>query len=350
MLAHELRNPLAAIGYAMQLLSTSPDQISVATEITQRQVGQLAHLIDDLLDVSRITTNRIQLRKEPVDAGILVSRAVGTARPIIEQRHHRLVVDVASNEMPLFADPTRIEQVLVNLLANAGKYTPEGGEISVRAYPQDEHVLIKIKDSGVGIPQEMLTRVFELFTQVEPTLDRSQGGLGIGLTIVRHLTEMHGGTVSATSEGLGKGSEFSVRLPLTQLRAAESAPAATPAVRPGLRVLVVEDNVDTARTMSLLLQQLGCATEEVHEGTAVLDAAKSFRPDAILLDIGLPGMDGYQIARLIRETPEIAHIRIIAVTGYGQQQDRERSLNAGFDHHLVKPVQFDALIAILGSK
>ena len=192
----------------------------MATEITQRQVGQLAHLIDDLLDVSRITTNRIQLRKEPVDAGVLVSRAVGTARPAIEQRHHRLVVDVASQEMPLFADPTRIEQVIVNLLANAAKYTPEGGDISVKAYPEDEHAVIKVKDSGVGIPREMLTRVFELFTQVEPTLDRAQGGLGIGLTIVRHLTEMHGGTVSATSEGLGKGSEFSVRLPLSQIRAA----------------------------------------------------------------------------------------------------------------------------------
>ena len=350
MLAHELRNPLAAIGYAMQLLSSSPDQASVATEITQRQVGQLSHLIDDLLDVSRITTNRIQLRKEPVDAGELVSRAVVTARPAIEQHYHRLVVDVASQEMPLFADPTRIEQVIVNLLANAAKYTPEGGEISVKVYPEDEHAVIKVKDSGIGIPREMLTRVFELFTQVEPTLDRAQGGLGIGLTIVRHLTEMHGGTVSATSEGLGKGTEFSVRLPLSQIRAATTVPVATPTIRPGLRVLVVEDNVDTARTMSLLLQQLGCATQEVHEGPPVVDAAKSFKPDAILLDVGLPGLDGYQIARLIRQTPELSQVRLIAVTGYGQQQDRERSINAGFDYHLVKPVQFDSLIAILAAK
>jgi signal transduction histidine kinase len=350
MLAHELRNPLAAIGYAMQLLSGSPDQLSVATEITQRQVGQLAHLIDDLLDVSRITTNRIQLRKEPVDAGVLVSRAVDTARPAIEQHYHRLVVDVASQEMPLFADPTRIEQVIVNLLANAAKYTPEGGDISVQVYSEDEHAVIKVKDSGIGIPREMLTRVFELFTQVEPTLDRAQGGLGIGLTIVRHLTEMHGGMVSATSEGLGKGTEFSVRLPLSQIRGAATVPVATPTIRPGLRVLVVEDNVDTARTMALLLQQLGCETQEVHEGPPVVGAAKSFRPDAILLDVGLPGIDGYQIARLIRQTPELSHVQLIAVTGYGQQQDRERSLNAGFDHHLVKPVQFDSLIAILAEK
>ena len=347
MLAHELRNPLAAIGYAMQLMSTSPDQVFVATEITQRQVKQLAHLIDDLLDVSRITTNRIQLRKEAVDAGVLVNRAVGTARPAIEQRNHRLVVDVASQEMPLFADPTRIEQVIVNLLTNAAKYTPEGGEIKVKAYPEDGYAVIKVKDSGVGIPREMLSRVFELFTQVEPTLDRAQGGLGIGLTIVRHLTEMHGGMVSGTSEGLGKGSEFSVRLPLSQIRAASPAPAVTPAIRPGLRVLVVEDNVDTARTMSLLLEQLGCATQEVHEGPPVVEAAKSFRPDVILLDIGLPGLDGYQIARLIRQAPELTNARLIAVTGYGQQQDRERSISAGFDHHLVKPIQFDSLMGTL---
>jgi len=238
----------------------------------------------------------------------------------------------------------------VNLLANAAKYTPEGGDISVQVYSEDEHAVIKVKDSGIGIPREMLTRVFELFTQVEPTLDRAQGGLGIGLTIVRHLTELHGGMVSATSEGLGKGTEFSVRLPLSQIRGAATIPAAIPAIRPGLRVLVVEDNVDTARTMSLLLQQLGCATQEVHEGPPVVDAAKSFGPDAILLDIGLPGLDGYQIARNIRQTPELSNVRLIAVTGYGQQQDRERSINAGFDHHLVKPVQFDSLIATLAAK
>jgi two-component system CheB/CheR fusion protein len=259
-------------------------------------------------------------------------------------------VDVASHEMPLFADPTRIEQVIVNLLANAAKYTPEGGDISVKVYSEDEHAVIKVKDSGIGIPREMLTRVFELFTQVEPTLDRAQGGLGIGLTIVRHLTELHGGMVSATSEGLGKGSEFSVRLPLSQIHGAATVPVATPTIRPGLRVLVVEDNVDTARTMSLLLQQLGCATQEVHEGPPVVEAAKSFKPDAILLDVGLPGLDGYQIARLIRQTSELSQVRLIAVTGYGQQQDRERSINAGFDYHLVKPVQFDSLIATLAAK
>ena len=199
--------------------------------------------------------------------------------------------------MPLFADPTRIEQVIVNLLTNAAKYTPEGGNISVKAYPENEHVMIKVKDSGVGIPREMLTRVFELFTQVEPTLDRTKGGLGIGLTVVHHLTEMHGGTVSAMSEGLGEGSEFCVHLPLSKIRGDGATPSAAPAIQPGLRILVVEDNVDTARTLSLLLQGLGGTTQEVHDGRFALDAAKSFQPDAILLDIGLPGLDGYQVAR-----------------------------------------------------
>jgi PAS domain S-box-containing protein len=350
MLSHELRNPLAAIDYSMQLLSSSPNQLLLATEITQRQVRQLTHLIDDLLDVSRITTNKIQLRKEAVDAGVLVSRAIGSARPAIEERNHKLAVDIANQEMPLFVDPTRIEQVIVNLLTNAAKYTPEGGHISVKAYPENEHVVIKVRDSGVGIPQEMLTRVFELFTQLEPTLDRARGGLGIGLTVVRHLTEMHGGTVSAASEGLGKGSEFSIHLPLSSTCDSAATPMAAPTIRSGLRVLVVDDNVDTARTLSLLLQALGCTTKEVNEGPPVVDTAKSFQPDAILLDIGLPGLDGYQIARLIRQTPELSHVRLIAITGYGQRQDHERSRDAGFDDHLVKPVQFDSLVKTLTAK
>jgi CheY-like chemotaxis protein len=209
--------------------------------------------------------------------------------------------------------------------------------------------VVNVKDSGVGIPREMLSRVFELFMQVEPTLDRAQGGLGIGLTVVRHLTEMHGGTVSATSEGLGKGSEFSVHLPISSIRGSAATPTAAPTIRSGLKVLVVDDNVDTARTLSLLLQGLGCTTQEVHDGPPVIDAAKSFQPDAILLDIGLPGLDGYHIARLIRQTPELSKVRLIAVTGYGQQQDRERSREAGFDDHLVKPVQFHSLVRTLGT-
>jgi PAS domain S-box-containing protein len=350
MLAHELRNPLAAIEYAAQLLNTSPDQVPLVAEITERQVRQLAHLIDDLLDVSRITTNKIQLRKEAIDASTLVNRALGTALPGIEERKHQVTVDIADEEMPLFVDPTRIEQVIVNLLTNAAKYTAGGGDITIKAYRENEQVVIKVKDSGVGIPEHMLTRVFELFTQVEPTLDRAKGGLGIGLTVVRHLTEMHGGTVSATSAGLGKGSEFFVRLPLATTPGPAAEATARPTVRQGMKILIVDDNVDSARTLSLLLRTLGCTTEELHDGPPVVERAKSFLPDVILLDIGLPGLDGYQVARLIRQTPELADAQLIALTGYGQQQDRDRSRDAGFDRHLVKPVNLDSLIETLATK
>jgi signal transduction histidine kinase len=216
MLAHELRNPLAAIDYAMQLSRLSPAQQPEAGEIIERQVRQLTHLIDDLLDVSRITRDRIQLQKEQIDARLTVRRAVSTAQAAIQKGNHRLVVEVADEPLHILADPIRVEQIVVNLLTNAAKYTPERGEIYVRAYADNEQLVIKVKDSGIGIPPEMLSRVFELFTQVNPGLDRSRGGLGIGLTVVRRLTEMHGGSVSATSEGPGTGSEFTVRLPLVR--------------------------------------------------------------------------------------------------------------------------------------
>jgi CheY-like chemotaxis protein len=322
----------------------------LVAEITERQVRQLAHLIDDLLDVSRITTNKIQLRKEAIDASTLVNRALGTARPGIEERKHQVTVDIADEEMPLFVDPTRIEQVIVNLLTNAAKYTAGGGDINIKTYRENEQVVIKVKDSGVGIPEHMLTRVFELFTQVEPTLDRAKGGLGIGLTVVRHLTEMHGGTVSATSQGLEKGSEFCVRLPLATTPGPAAEVTVRPTVRQGMKILIVDDNADSARTLSLLLRTLGCMTEELHDGPPVVERAKSFLPDVILLDIGLPGLDGYQVARLIRQAPELADVRLIALTGYGQQQDRERSRDAGFDRHLVKPVHLDSLIETLATK
>jgi PAS domain S-box-containing protein len=348
MLAHELRNPLAAIDYATQLASISPEQAAAAGEIIQRQVRQLARLIDDLLDVSRITRDKIELRKEPVDAAQLVNRAAGTVAPIIDKHHHQLTVDVSSDEMPLFADPTRTEQIIVNLLTNAAKYTPEGGQITLRAFPQNDQIVITVKDTGIGIPSEMLPRVFELFTQVNPKLDRAKGGLGIGLTVVRRLTEMHGGSVSATSEGLGKGSEFTVRLPRGNQRGQDDLDAA-PRSRPrhGLRVLVVEDNVDTATSVSQLLQKAGCATNTVHDGMAALERAAAFRPEAVLLDIGLPGIDGYEVARRLRADPRHGDLRLIAISGYGQAQDQERSKEAGFNDHLVKPIDFDSLLSKL---
>ncbi len=301
MLAHELRNPLAAIDYATQLASISPDQAANATEIIHRQVRHLARLIDDLLDVSRITRDKIELRREPIDAATIVNRAAGTARPTIDKHKHQFKVEVAPVELPIFADPTRTEQIVVNLLTNAAKYTPEGGEISLKAYPEHQDVVIKVCDTGVGIPKEMLPRVFELFTQVNPEIDRTKGGLGIGLTVVRRLTEKHGGTVSATSDGLGKGTEFTVRLPRSTDSAGRDLRTARVTRPPrGLRVLVVEDNVDAASAVSQLLAQAGCDTKVAHDGPAALEAADACRPQVALLDIGLPGLDGYEVARRLR--------------------------------------------------
>jgi DNA-binding response OmpR family regulator/anti-sigma regulatory factor (Ser/Thr protein kinase) len=348
MLAHELRNPLAAIDYATQLASISPDQSDNATEIIHRQVRHLARLIDDLLDVSRITRGKIELQREPIDAATIVNRAAGTARPTIDQYRHRFKIEVAPIEMPLFADPMRAEQILVNLLTNAAKYTPEGGEISLKAYPDNDDVVIKVQDSGIGIPNEMLPRVFELFTQVNPEIDRTKGGLGIGLTVVRRLAEKHGGTVSATSDGLGKGTEFTVRLPRSTDRAGRDLSAAQAAGPPlGLRVLVVEDNVDTAAAMSQLLSQEGCDTKVVYDGPAALEAADAFRPKVVLLDIGLPGLDGYEVARRLRADSSHDGLRLIAISGYGQAKDQQHSKEAGFDHHVVKPVDFQSLLALL---
>ena len=347
MLAHELRNPLAAIQYANQLASLTRQEENPVSEVIDRQVKNLAHLIDDLLDVSRITRDKIQLRKEAVDGGVLLKRALATMRPTIDDRRHELLTELSAEPMPLLADAVRVEQILVNLLSNASKYTPEGGRITVRAFPLDGQAVFKIKDTGVGIPAEMLPRVFELFTQVERSLDRSQGGLGIGLTVVRKLAEMHGGSVSATSEGQGLGSEFTVRLPLSVEPSAAEAPAVTGDTVGPLRVLVVDDNVDMARSLGRLLEHAGHTVTTAHDGHAVLDAARSFQPDVIVLDIGLPGLDGYRVAEALRREPAFANVRLVAVSGYGQAEDRNRSKAAGFDHHLVKPVDFGQLVSLL---
>jgi PAS domain S-box-containing protein len=348
MLAHELRNPLAAIEYAAALMRMSAEQGPKATEIIERQVRHLAHLIDDLLDVSRITRDQIQLQREPIDAALLVRRAVDTAIPSLEKRSHRLALEVAAGPLPIFADPTRIEQILGNLLTNAAKYTPDGGEISVRTYAKDEQLIVKVKDSGVGIPPEMLSRVFELFTQVNPTLDRSQGGLGIGLTVVRRLAEMHGGSISATSEGLGKGSEFTLRLPLLNGELAQAVSNGVSANIPhGLRVLIVEDNRDTASSLSSLLRSAGCETQVVNDGPAAVHTAIRFSPSVVLLDIGLPGLDGFAIAQEMRNRPELCRATLIAISGYSQPQDRARAKAVGFDHHLIKPVKFECVLDLL---
>jgi PAS domain S-box-containing protein len=347
MLAHELRNPLAAIQYANQLTKLTEPDDNMAADVIDRQVKNLAHLIDDLLDVSRITRDKIQLRKEVIDGNMLLERAVTTVRPAIEARKHELVTDIAPVPMPLYVDAVRVEQIFGNLLSNAAKYTHEGGRITVRSFVQDGHAVFKVKDSGIGIPPEMLPRVFELFTQADHSLDRSQGGLGIGLTVVRKLAEMHGGSVSVTSEGNGRGSEFTVRLPLSDSPLeAKPTEKSVADVRP-LRVLVVDDNVDMARSIGMLLAQLGHTLSTAHDGPAALEAARKFKPDVILLDIGLPGLDGYRVAEALRREPAFASVRLIAVSGYGQAEDRKRAEEAGFDLHLVKPVDMGTLVSAL---
>jgi PAS domain S-box-containing protein len=354
MLAHELRNPLAAINNAVQLTLRPGSEHSLewSKAVIERQARHLARLLDDLLDVSRITQGKIQLRKEHVDLSPIITRAVEVVRPLFEKKRHTLNLAIAHGQLPVFADPTRLEQVLVNLLSNAAKYTEEGGHISVSAH-RDGEVIVTVKDDGLGIPPEMLPHVFELFAQVDRTLDRSQGGLGIGLTLARSLVRMHGGAIEAASEGPGKGSEFTIRLPVTSENCPEPPRvehrAAEPAKR-GLRVLVVDDNKDTALGMAKLLQNSGYDVQTAYDGPTAVELARAQRPDAILLDIGLPGMDGYQVARQLREQDCCKSTLIIAVSGYGQREDRERARRAGFNHHLIKPVDFDSLLALLDRK
>jgi len=349
MLAHELRNPLAAIQYANHIATVTGGAPPEATETIDRQVKNLSRLIDDLLDVSRITRDKIHLKKEAVDGGLVARRAVASIRPVVEGRKHAIAIDVSADPMPLVADATRLEQILVNLLNNAAKYTPEGGRIELRAFPNDGHAVFQIKDNGIGIPTESLPHVFELFTQVDKSLDRSQGGLGIGLTVVRRLAEMHGGSVMADSAGLGHGSEFTVRIPLS-----DEIPGEGAASQPGLRasrprrILVVDDNVDTAQSLATLLKLAGHEVQLAHDGQAALAAAHASHPAVIVLDIGLPGMDGYTVAKALRADGGFDGLRLVAVSGYGQPEDRRRAEAAGFDAHLVKPVSFEQLLDAIG--
>jgi len=352
-LAHELRNPLAAIGNAAQVaLREGADLEAVrwSREVIARQVKNLSIMIDDLLDVSRINQGKIHLKLEPLHVAPVIARAVESVSHLIEEKRHELNISVATGPMRVKADPTRLEQIVTNLVTNAAKYTDPGGSITVGAAHERGSVVIKVKDDGLGLTPAMLGQVFELFAQAEKSLDRARGGLGIGLSVVKKLVEMHGGTVEATSAGLGRGSEFSVRLPALreQSQAATEMPPRLGETQ-SRRILVVDDSVDTAVGMAMLLRMVGHEVEIAHDGHAAVEAARAFLPEVLLLDIGLPGLSGYEVAAMLRGDVVFKGSVFIAASGYGQEHDRERSRASGFDHHISKPVDFDLLVELIAT-
>lgn len=355
MLGHELRNPLAPILTALQLLKLRGVAAAERERVViERQVAHLVSLVDDLLDVSRITRGKIDLRRAPVETADVVARAIEMASPLLEQQSHALTVEVPRTGLVVDGDSGRLAQVVANLLTNAAKYTEAGGAITVRAYADGDDVVLSVRDTGLGIDAEMLPRVFDLFVQERQTLDRARGGLGLGLAIVRSIVTMHGGTVSAISAGKGEGSEFTVRLPRVNVATRstdarlDDAPVPTP-VANGVRVLVVDDNHDGAVLLAEMLSALGYVTRFAQDGPSAIRAAEEFDPDIALLDIGLPIMDGYELAERFAAHPRLSRTALFAVTGYGQQQDRRRSEDAGFLAHLVKPVDIDQLRMALES-
>jgi signal transduction histidine kinase/ActR/RegA family two-component response regulator len=351
MLAHELRNPLAPMSNALEILRTPEgdgEQTSAAIAMIERQLRHLSRIVDDLLDVARITRDKLELRKERVDLTSLLSHAVETCRPLAESFGHRLDVAIPNELLLVDADPVRLVQVFSNLLTNACRYTNRDGRISLATRRQGDEIVVSVKDDGIGIPRAMLTRIFEIFTQGKKSSEQSESGLGVGLALVKQLVELHGGTVEARSEGSGHGSEFLVRLPA--LLGAEAPGAEQPNQRRsgvGRRILVVDDNRDAAESLSLLLQLSGNETSVAHDGPAALDAAAAFRPEVILLDLGLPGMNGHAVCQALRARASGGEIVIIALTGWGREQDVRASSDAGFDHHLVKPVDRATLMRVL---
>jgi two-component system, chemotaxis family, CheB/CheR fusion protein len=354
MLAHELRNPLAPILNAVHVLKRSmpPDpQLGRMRDVIERQAEHLTRLVDDLLDVARITQGKIELRRERIDLTTLVGRAVETSRPLIEARRHQLHVALPDEAVGLEGDATRLVQVVSNLLHNAAKYTEDGGRIWLTAERTGSAVRLRVRDDGIGIPAADLPTVFDLFAQAHRSLDRSHGGLGVGLTLVKRLVEMHGGRVEARSAGTGHGSEFIVELPTVEPRRAETeaAEGVQQAAPGGCRVLVVDDNVDSAESMAMLLQFEGHEVGMAVDGPSALEAARRMRPHVVLLDIGLPGITGYELAQHLRRDASLGRPVLMALTGYGQAEDRARSRAAGFDHHLTKPVNYDTLSALIRS-
>ena len=352
-LAHELRNPLAPIGNMLEVMKRADgdgDTLARARDTMERQLAQMVRLVDDLLDLNRITHNRLELRTGPVLLATLIAQAVEASRPLIDKAGHQLRIELPDEPIHLHADPARLTQVFANLLNNSSKYTPPGGTIAVSARRDGDDVVVTVRDDGLGIPRDKLDSVFDMFMQVDRSVEKSQGGLGIGLTLVKRLVEMHGGTIAVRSEGEGRGSEFEVRLPMLLEPLAETAraPAAEPPAR-SRRILVVDDNSDSAVSLAMLLEITGNETHTAHDGVEALAAIEQHRPDVVLLDIGLPKLSGHEVCRQVREQAWGKDITIIALTGWGQDDDRRKSREAGFDGHLVKPVDYAALTELLNS-
>lgn len=352
MLGHELRNPLAPITIALQLMKLRGESASVREQqVIERQVRHLARLVDDLLDIARVTRGKIQIDKQRIELAPIVEKAVELASPLFEQRNHQLRLDVPRTGLVVEADPGRLAQVVANLLTNAAKYTEPGGSVVLTAQRCAGRIAISVKDNGQGIAPELLSRIFELFVQGERTIERAQGGLGIGLALVRSLVELHRGRVEARSDGPGTGSEFIIELPAAADEAPRESPppraAPPPPLRAGSRILVVDDNIDAAVALGKALREHGHEVAVAHDGAQALAAAAAFRATTALLDIGLPVMDGYELARRLRELWAGEPVRLVAIAGYGQASDRDRALASGFDAHLVKPVDFSKLLELL---
>ncbi len=351
-LAHELRNPLAPMRNALEMVHLSADDPAVFGRVRgtmERQVDHMVRLTDDLLDVSRITRNRLDLRRKPVDLTTVIHRAMESSDPLLKERRHTVTLALPTTPLVVNADEGRLSQVLYNLLGNAAKYTHPGGRIQVTAVRDGQDAVITVSDNGIGIARENLLNVFEMFTQVDASLERSQGGLGIGLTLSRRIVELHGGVIEAVSEGPGKGSTLIVRLRAAEDLAVTPPPPATYARAVGRRVLVADDNRDSADTLAAMLEMVGHDVRVCYDGVNALTQAELFRPDVMLLDIGMPVLNGLELASRIRERPWGERIRLIALTGWGQPEDLKRSERAGFDHHLVKPVELSRLQELLGA-
>lgn len=350
-LGHELRNPLAPIMNSLEILKLSgafdDPKMMQACGVMERQVHHLNRLVDDLLEVSRITRGIIEVKKEPLDLTAIVKAAIETSRPVLDNLRHELVVQFDETQMCVTGDPVRLTQVFANLLNNAAKYTNHGGRITVSTHRDHGDAVVSVRDTGIGIAPGLLSQVFDMFMQVDRSTRRSQGGLGIGLTLVRSLVGMHGGTVEARSDGPGLGSEFLVRLPLLEQPAVAPSDHRRIEPLPARRILIVDDSRDGGESLAMLLRVLGAEVALAHSGRSALESVDSFRPDVVLLDIGMPGMDGYEVARRIRANPANRHISLIALTGWGQDEDRRRSVAAGFNHHLVKPADIDQLRQLL---